>query len=743
MKSGTTWIILGAAMLVIVLRLAVALPVGQSPLIVHPVLEDQAYQARALEVAHGTLWPATLPRGSVLYPLLAGCLPGMDAGSPRPLAIFQSILEGLTALLLMLWVRRRWGGPAAIAAGLLYAFDPLGGIFAARFTPVVPATLLFLAALWLWDREREPGEKAGLGRVAILALCLTLGFLLSPLLFLCLALVRLVERLRASRPFAHRATPAAILIAALPLALILAAATGLVWRHASLPGGAPVLGWGGGPVAWQAFHPGTLGTPRFIEPPAWRTETDLKEESHRLGGGREVSALSRTLTREALRQAFGRPLPTIGVLLAKAGATVAAFPVPDALSPTFLASRHARIFSYLAWSFALLLALAAGGFRRLRGDPTRFTIALGLLAVGAACLAGTTSAAARQPGLPLLAALGGAWLASLAGRSRPVTAGTSRHAGIVAGAVFALSVLAALILPTRALRNPSEDLRLVALTFSQTLNWRQAVPLLEEAVKVDPTNLEARIALADGYRADALPAAAAQQLDAAWDIDSTHAGTVFTRARQRLEENEIQEAKRLMERLVAAHPKRAVYLRELGALNAKLGDYALAEAQLSRAVRLDPDDRVTSNALQQLVSTRMQMENALFPEEIRFDQDEAFSTALPRVVDAMEQARWSEADSLLRWMESARPELATTHWMRAGYLARRGDKSGSIAALERCQRIAPGRPAVLTQLTRLYLETGRQERIEPLFRTSLAAVAADSLVAQQVRLMMGQLGLKP
>ena len=79
--------------------------------------------------------------------------------------------------------------------------------------------------------------------------------------------------------------------------------------------------------------------------------------------------------------------------------------------------------------------------------------------------------------------------------------------------------------------------------------------------------------------------------------------------------------------------------------------------------------------------------------------------------------------------------------MRAGYCARRGDTRGAIAALERCQRIAPGRPAVVTQLTRLYLESGQSAKLLPLFRESLAAVGPDSVVVRQLKLLAREIRL--
>jgi len=513
----------------------------------------------------------------------------------------------------------------------------------------------------------------------------------------------------------------------------------------SFPGGGPALAWGQGVSAYQAFHPVSRGTSRFIHPPAWFTERELRAQAaEALHRQPEEYDLYRAYGGRGLRQTFGEPFTTAGILLAKAVVTIGAWPVPDALSPSFEASRHARPFAYLSWSFAVLLALGAAGFlaRRGTGDRTAGTLLAGLVVVGAANLIGPASAAARQPALPLLAAFGGAWLAGHLPAQRGRGGARSRGALLGFGAALAVSVLAALLSPVRVLRNPSEDLRLTAATFVQTQAWRQAVPLLEEAVRSDPANVEARLALASAYQADALPSAATQQLEAAYAADSTYAGVLFALARDRHEANRVEEALALLERLVSSHPNHPVYLRELAGMHTQAQNYARAEPLLQQAVRLDPQDQVASEALQQIVSLRLRLESALFPEEARLQEDPEFNAAIPRVVDAMEAGRWAEADSILDWAERERPTMALTSWLRGGYLARRGDLRGAAAALERCQQIAPGRPAVVAQLAKLYAQTGRRERIEPLLRSSLVAVGADSMAARQLRELMREIGIR-
>lgn len=735
MKLGKTWMIPAAIAFAAVLRLWAANGFGQSPLLLHPVLEDLDYRSRAIEMHTTPAEGRTLPRGSILYPWLAGSVPGVVDGGTRPLALAQCVCEIATILLLALLVRRRWGPAAAAAAVTLYALDPLGAFFAARFSPVVPATLAFVATVYVWDRERSrdvPSLPLGLGAGLVAAL----GFLLVPLPFVFLLGLRLRERILAARRGGGRLAWGTAL---LPCVFMASFAGAILVHHAHLPAGGPVLSWGAGPAIDRAFNPATGGTPRFLRPPAWVSDDDLRRRTWEDLGrrGSEID-LYRTAASRGLGRTLENPISTIGVLFAKAAATLGAWPIPDALSAAFIAARSAKPFAGLAWSFAGLLALAAAGFLLLRGDPLRDTLKQGLFAIALASLLGMASAASRQAGLPLLAALGGGWIAGAAGRA----GGRFRRAPLTAlGLTLVVSLAAGFLGPARALRNPSEDLRLLAAAFEQTMSWRQAVPVLEEAVKRDPRNLEARVELAGAYLKDALPGAALEQLETAYRADSTHAGVIAALAVQRSSSGRLEEALSLMQRLVSQRPRNAAYLRDYGTWLGQTGRMAESEAALTQAVRLDPTDEAATRSLQEVVDMRMSMENSLFPDELRADGDAEYGTALPRIVDAMDQERWGQADSILSWAERTHGTLATTHWMRAGYWARRGNTAGATAALERCQRIAPGRPGVVAQLTRLYLESGQSAKVPPLFRESLAAAGADSVVVRQLKLLAREIRL--
>ncbi len=730
-KGPGGWAALFAiALVVVALRLAAALPMSGNPVLLHPVLEDAAYQARALEIRDGVDGEQALPRGSGLYPFLAALAPGITQGGTRSLAVVQAVLEGMTAFLLAFWIRKRWGFRAAAAGAILYGLDPMGAFFAARFSPVVPGTLAMVGALILLDRNREEpatADSALFGAVA------TVGFLLLPLPFLFLIGIRGYRLLTHARGAAARRRWAGALI---PVAMLAVIAGMILVHHTTLRDGGPVLGWGGGPALDRAFNPASGGTPRALKPPSWAPEPDLQTEAwEALGREGNHYDLFRFYTLRGLRRGIESPVGTIGVLLTKAAAEIGAWPVPDDLSASFVAARSARVFGYLSFSFAVLLGLGAAGFVLLRGDRARESVTAALVAVGLASLAGMASAASRQAALPLLAALGGVWIAGAgahaSARFRP------RVLGILAGTVV-LSVVVGLIAPTGALRNPSEDLRLLAGAFEQ--NSRQSVPILEEAVRANGRNLDARVALAQAYQKDGLLSAASEQLDAAFRADSTHTGTLFSLSALAQARGDKEGALDRMSRLVALRPMNPLYLNQLGMLYVSNGRMPEAQTLFTRALRLKPDYTIAQQNLQLIEGYRQNLEEMLLPPEMRLADNDSTQVLFSEIGSALEVENWKTADSLLAIAERTRPGMVQPHWLRAGYLARRGQIAPAIAELGICARLAPGRPMIVQQLAALLQQAGRDREIEPLVVSSLQAAAGDSVrirafegMLQQVR----------
>lgn len=721
---GVRTLVYGLALATLLLRLAAGLLLARSPLVVRPVLEDAAYREQAVQLVEGGWIPSTLPWMTPGYSALAAAVPGVVHGSQRALLVAQALAEALCVLVLASWAARRFGRGAALVAGGLYLLDPLGATFASRFSPVTFGTLGLLGlAVWIDRlRERERRGAVWLGPGAVGAAT----FLLLPLHLLCYLgwLLRelLLGRTSAGEKPARRPAEAAWLVG--PTLVTLAAVLAI---HASLPGGAPALSAESGLAMHRAWDPATGGTARALVPPSWISQgTTLSVVWEGLGREGTSGDVARFFATRGFQQIVENPVAMLGLLLGKTAATLGAWPVPDALSPAFLLTQYGGPFVYGLFSFALLFGLGLAGWIALRrargwdGDELPRLPGSAVAALGAtllACLLGETSAAARQPALPFLALAAGAWLSSRARLARPA----------VLAAVLAIigSVALGWLSPASALRNPSEDFRLTASAFQDQRSTRQAESFLEDAIRANPRNADAHVSLAANLQRDGLTDAAEKELLTAYAADSLHPGTLLALGRMKQSRRELEEASYYMSRLVQMRPNNPLFLNELGQVFAQLQAVAEAQALFAQALRLKPDYDVARQNLEAIETLKRRMEDSLYPPEMRLPPDDPAGMLAPNIVGAMDRQEWATADSLIAFIERERPGHVLAPWLRAAYLARRGDQAGAIAALELCNRLAPGRATIVTYLAGYYVQLGRRADAEALFRNALAAAAGE------------------
>ncbi|MBK8229931.1 MAG: glycosyltransferase family 39 protein [Candidatus Eisenbacteria bacterium] len=704
--------LLGVTALCLALRLWIGLGVAQSPLLTRPTLADGSYQAAVNAIEERTSTEA-LPYGSPLYPRALSLLPGGARELPGRVVPVQAACEALTTLLLVLLVRRRFGGVAALAAGLLHAIDPFGAVFAARLIPVSLAALAFTAALYLADRADDNRAQASSGagwRVGE-GIVLAVGTILMPLPFLALL------GLRVRGVFGATPKPARLpALAALALPTLLLAGL-FIFAHAAAPGGAPALSWGSGVSFRDAFDPTTGGTQRSFAPPSATDEGALRSEAwEALQREGTTGDLLRFFTVRGFQQLVENPVNTLGVLLTKAAATIGCFPVPDSHSPAFLLSRKFPPLAFTVYLFALWLGLGLAGWYATRGRPEARTWTAGGLAVLLACLLGPTSAATRHLALTALCAFGGVAL----------TSGALRGAsGVIAGGGVVASLALGLLAPTAKLQNPSEDLRLLAAAVGQQEGARQVAGLLNESLRANERNTEARVALASAYMRDQLPDRAGEELEKSFAADSTHVPTLFSLSRLAQSRSDAALAADYMARIVNQRPNNPLYLNEFGQLLVVMGRIPEAKPFFVRALRLKPDYVVARTNLEGVEEFERRLEDSLYPPEMRLPQGDPLDEATPGIVVAMDQQQWAKADSLISWAERTRPDIVLPHWLRAGYHGRRGENAPAIAALERCQALAPGRPAIVQLLVQLLVQQGDRARAERVLAESIAAAASD------------------
>lgn len=773
-RDGVPFVLIAIALVLLALRVVVVNLLASSPLLIQPVLADASYQAQIVEMADPAGGVPELPRGSILYARVASWIPGAGEGNPTVLRYVHCLFDALAGFLLALWVYRREGRIAGIATLALYALDPLGGFFASRVIPVSFVTAILATVLLVLDSARS--QATPILHHLILGLLLALGFLIEPLLFTILTVLVVWQTVREASPSRTDSAPASgasrtprpgigntiFRVAPLTAPLVLAALL-LLMRNDNLRDGGWALSWGSGYSAYQAVHPETGGTPRSLEIPSWKTEGSIRSDVWEALGREGTSYdVYRFYATRAFQQVIEHPVETLGVLLVKAGATLGAWPVPDSLSPTFLLGERVQFARYGAFFFAILLALGTAGWYWRRISRTAFgeappapggigemaipgarearagatagvtgsakgalsVLEIGLLAVALTCLLGVTSAAARQPALPILAALGGIWIGAVLDSSRRRLALSPRTLAAALGA-FLVSIGAGFLSPTSALRNPSEDLRLVASNFVQSGSWRQAIPLLESSLAADSLNLESRVLLARAYQNDGLLDAAQEQLERAHAVDSLHVGALAQLSALAMVQGDAPRAVALMNAAVLQHPNNPLYLNELGQLLLRTGNIPNAQALFTRALQVKPDYRVASDNLQVVETLLRRAEQQIYPPEMRLAPDDPISLHVPMIVQAMEAGEWTRADSLIAIAESERGDLVLPHWLRAAYYSRRGEPGAAIAALERCQQLAPCRPAIVELLVNLLTQQGERARAQSLVESCLATTTDD------------------
>jgi len=210
-------------------------------------------------------------------------------------------------------------------------------------------------------------------------------------------------------------------------------------------------------------------------------------------------------------------------------------------------------------------------------------------------------------------------------------------------------------------------------------------------------------------------------------IDSNHVGVLLARAQIAQGRNDFDSAMLWLSRIVVEHPNNPRYLNELGQLLARVGRIPDAIDLFARALRIKPDYGTAQTNLEAMESMRQRLEESLYPPEMRLAPDDPVDRAVSAIVLAMNDERWSEADSLISWAEQERADHIVPHWLRAAFHVRRGETQLAIASLERCDRLAPARPAVVETLAKLYEEVGRPDDARRLIENAITLAAHDPI----------------
>jgi len=129
-----------------------------------------------------------------------------------------------------------------------------------------------------------------------------------------------------------------------------------------------------------------------------------------------------------------------------------------------------------------------------------------------------------------------------------------------------------------------------ALTIARTPVWTNNVALLNDAVRRDPRDPAAYIALGDQYVAEENLPAALAALDRAVAVDPTSADAYHKRTLVLNRMGKLPEAEAAARRAVALNPREAIFWANLGDILTREGRTHDANAATARAVQLDPNN---------------------------------------------------------------------------------------------------------------------------------------------------------
>jgi len=400
-----------------------------------PVLDERENMDLAEAIFGGTLPAEPFYRAPGYALLLAGFrLAGVSAGGLFPAALlFGAVLHGIGAALAASLAWRWFGGRSALAAGLLFALDPVLVHYATQALDSTLSLTLFLAGL-----DRLAAAVAAPERVrpwAAAGVLWAAAALVRPNFLLVWTIVPAFALLL---PGARRAR-VRILAAALAGVLLFGAAA--AWQR-SVSGVAGFLPWQGPYNLWAANRPGANGryyTQHVSLPPELaranpaRAESILlyAQETGEAHGG--IPAMNAHWRRRFLDEVASHPLRWLALEARKAYALLDNWEQYNNKTFAF----HKALSPWLRWNpicWGMLLVFAVGGAARLAAESPR--AAAVCAAASAACAASVllffVSARFRLPLAAVCAVLAGGalgepgfWRRWSAGRRAALAAGVA------------------------------------------------------------------------------------------------------------------------------------------------------------------------------------------------------------------------------------------------------------------------------------------------------------------------------
>ena len=380
-----------------------------------PVLDERENMDLSAAIFGGALAQEPFYRAPGYALVLAGlrCL-GVPAGGLFPAALLLgTALHAVDTALVACAARRWFGNRAALAGGLLFAFDPVMVHYATQALDSTLSLALFLLGLNFFAAAVAAPDRAG--RWAGAGISWAAAALVRPSYLVSWALAPAFALLQGGGWRGRMR----VAVAALAGALLFAAASAWQWRAGGTAGFLP---WQGAYNLWAANRPGANGryyTQRISLPAGLARANPARAESiilYQLETGdrtADIPAMNRHWRARFLGEVSSHPLEWAALMARKAYALLNNWEQYNNKTFAFHKARS----PWLSWNpicWGIVFMLGVAGAARLCAESPR--AALALAAVWCACAAGIllffASARFRLPLAAIFAALAGGALGS-------------------------------------------------------------------------------------------------------------------------------------------------------------------------------------------------------------------------------------------------------------------------------------------------------------------------------------------
>jgi Flp pilus assembly protein TadD len=561
--SWSDWRPLAVVFLIaLIARLLVAVEVWDLPLVRTPKLDSAEYLTWARRLAAGDFaFPIVSPHGPG-YPVFLAAILFLGSGSLKAGLVVQSLVGGLTSVMIAAITREWLGVRAAVVAGFVYAlYGPVVYVDTAFVAEGLLLFLLTFAALMLC---REPVTRS---RAALAGAALGLATLVRPtaIVFALAFLMWLLWR---------RARRAAVALSAV-CALAMAPAIAKTWVDAGTPS---IQGYGG-----LNFYIGNSplhdGRPTFRLGAGW---DGLNADALRSGAS-DPAAQDRYYLQKTIDEVRQHPVAFVKLLGMKMLWLVQSEEVRDSHSFYFFTDRAPLLRVLPRWALLFPLACAGGlalATARLKPRRLLFLYAAAAAATTVFLVVGTRY---RLPVVPALAIAAGAGSVAF---FDSVRARRAREVALYGTAIVAAILISHLVTDPRDI-NIAEEWALTGSSLITEHNLTDAEAAYRRALALDPQSSLAWDGLGlVHYDAGRLPDARAA-LSHAIRLGPGNSHAFFHLALVDEREGKLADAAARYRRAVDLSPNDADMTRHLATALGMLGRSADALDQMRRVVELD------------------------------------------------------------------------------------------------------------------------------------------------------------